>query len=238
MQTQPSSRAIILSQIKKRSLRPEKENEETTLVVLQVLQIYHIMSPRHLPPSCHLLPPHHLLLPFRRLLQPCHLLTPHRLLLPLYHLLQIMILKRQLLIPTLFFIQRHVVRAKNNHVWSASPGTQRSRTPARNIVVIRRKVLGDARQAATPRECFIQLFDEDMGLSMELTHPHMRTRLQNASLQRNFRAMICENLNLRIPPTAHRQPTAGARKYLFLLSISKETNDDLLLQPLSQCKVW
>ncbi|KAG8252239.1 hypothetical protein J6590_062398 [Homalodisca vitripennis] len=49
-------------------------------------------------------------------------------------------------------------------------------------------------------------------LSMELTHPHMQTRLQNASLQRNLRAMICDNLNLRIPPTANRQPTAGARK--------------------------
>ncbi|KAG8260267.1 hypothetical protein J6590_100799 [Homalodisca vitripennis] len=64
--------------------------------------------------------------------------------------------------PHIIVLQRHVVRAKNNHVWSTRPGTQRSRTPARNIVVSRRKVLGDAKQAATPRECFIQLFDEDM----------------------------------------------------------------------------
>ncbi|KAG8270512.1 hypothetical protein J6590_083999 [Homalodisca vitripennis] len=118
------------------------------------------MSPRHLPPPCHLLPRHHLLLPFRRLLQQSHLLTPHRLLLSFHHLLQIMILKRQLLIPALLF--SNDIRAKNNHVWSTSPDTQTSKTPARNIVVSRRKVFGDARQAATPRECFIQLLDEDM----------------------------------------------------------------------------
>ncbi|KAG8329708.1 hypothetical protein J6590_080810 [Homalodisca vitripennis] len=139
MQTQSSSRAI--------TKRKRGDNSGSSSGSTNIPQNF---TTPPTPTMSLLLPPHHFLLPFRRLLQPCHLLTPHRMLLPLHNLLHNHDSETTVADPHIIFLQRHVVRAKNNYVWSTSPGTQRSRTPARKIVVSRRKVLGDARQAATP----------------------------------------------------------------------------------------
>lgn len=57
---------------------------------------------------------------------------------------------------------QRVIRAPNRHIWNSQPGPQNVRTASRNIVFSRRDVVGTARDALTPDECFLEMFDETM----------------------------------------------------------------------------